>query len=105
MIFICNAQANRFEEKYAELEKQMWSKCLGLNKEAPPKEGEYDQLAVTLCKAFLDDEHIMRQPLPEGLLPEAEKAIRRQAAILGLKVTSHTRYAKEIIYLSKVAYF
>ncbi|XP_015126020.1 inactive peptidyl-prolyl cis-trans isomerase FKBP6 [Diachasma alloeum] len=97
--------ANRFAEKYEEIEKKMWSKCLGQSNETPQKENEYDQVATTFVKAFVDDEHIMRQPLPEGLLPEAEKAIRRQAAIKGLKVTSHTRYGKEIIYLSKMNYF
>ncbi|XP_011298074.1 inactive peptidyl-prolyl cis-trans isomerase shutdown [Fopius arisanus] len=96
--------ANQFEEKYKNIEKSMWSKCLGLAKGKPRGEEEYEQLATSLVQTFLDDGHIMRQPLPEGLVPQAEKAIRRQAAIKGVKVTSHTRYGKEIVYLSKSNY-
>ncbi|XP_063979558.1 inactive peptidyl-prolyl cis-trans isomerase FKBP6 [Diachasmimorpha longicaudata] len=95
--------ANRSAEKYEEIEKKMWSKCLGQSKEII-KEDEYEQLATSFVQTFVDDEHIMRQPLPEGLLPQAEKAIRRQAAMKNLKVTSHSRYGKEIIYLSKMNY-
>ncbi|KAK0166176.1 hypothetical protein PV328_004618 [Microctonus aethiopoides] len=96
---------NEFNVKYSAMEKQMWGKCLGLdNANDDARNEEFRKLGIELCEEFMKNDNILRQPLPEGLRPEVGKMIRKEALAMGLTVTTHERYGKEVVYLEKPNY-
>ncbi|KAK2586048.1 hypothetical protein KPH14_012045 [Odynerus spinipes] len=75
--------ANEKYNRYREIEKRLWSNCLNAIKEE--KEAtEFQKAARDMCESFAKDDHLSRQPFPEGVTAEEEKYIREQAAALGL---------------------
>ncbi|XP_024936423.1 inactive peptidyl-prolyl cis-trans isomerase FKBP6 isoform X2 [Cephus cinctus] len=94
---------NEKQSKYLEIEKKLWSKCVDGSRHERVSQ-DFTNGAKQLCEAFAHDTNLMRQPLPESLTKPEEKCVREQAALLGLNVTSHIRYGKEIVYLSKPQY-
>lgn len=97
--------AEELNAKYLTMEKSLWSKCLGINKSDDNDKNEaYKNLAQEMCKNFLDNENILRQPLPEGLTRTAEQIIRKQALSAGITITTLTKYGKEMKYMEKKDY-
>ncbi|XP_023290805.1 inactive peptidyl-prolyl cis-trans isomerase FKBP6 isoform X2 [Orussus abietinus] len=94
---------NEKQKKYLDMEKRLWSNCLKNSKENTVTDG-FSKIAKEFCDAFANDSSLLRQPLPEGLTPSEESCMREQAALAGLSVTLHTRYGKEVVYLSKPQY-
>lgn len=86
-----------------EIEKQLWKNCLNV-KEKKKEQSPFEKAAYEMCKNFSEDNHLLRQPLPESLTPEEDKCIREQAAAFNLVVTTHQRYGREITYLNKSNY-
>ncbi|KAK0094962.1 hypothetical protein PV326_009557 [Microctonus aethiopoides] len=67
-------------------------------------DSKFRKLGIELCAEFMKNDNILRQPLPEGLRPEVGKMIRKEALAMGLTVTTHERYGKEVVYLEKPNY-
>lgn len=87
-----------------EIEKRLWRNCLKIEEKEKKQFSSFEKAAHEMCKAFSEDNQILRQPLPECLTPEEDKYIREQAAFFGLTVTTHQRYGREITYLNKPNY-
>ncbi|XP_034945848.1 LOW QUALITY PROTEIN: inactive peptidyl-prolyl cis-trans isomerase FKBP6 [Chelonus insularis] len=97
--------ASEFHSKNLAVEKAMWSNCLKLqNLEVNNTDNQYHEAAIEFCNNFKSNEHVLRQQLPEGISKDFKEAIRRQALAMGIKVTSHTKYNKENLYLEKPNY-
>ncbi|XP_016917008.1 inactive peptidyl-prolyl cis-trans isomerase FKBP6 isoform X2 [Apis cerana] len=96
--------ANEKQRKYMEIEKRLWKNCLKIEEKEKKEFSSFEKAAHEMCKAFSEDNQILRQPLPECLTPEEDKYIREQAASFGLTVTTHQRYGREITYLNKPNY-
>lgn len=101
--FICYFQVNENQRKYAEIEKQLWSKCLK-TQQKEKKQTTFEEAARKMCETFSQDSQLLRQSLPESLTPEEDKCIREQAAAFGLLITTHQRYGREITFLNKPSY-
>ncbi|XP_017877748.1 inactive peptidyl-prolyl cis-trans isomerase FKBP6 [Ceratina calcarata] len=95
---------NQKRIKYADLEKKLWRNCLNIPVEEKKDLSAFEKVVQDICKAFAEDPHILRQPLPDSLTPEEDKCIRAHAASFGLSVTTHYRYGKELTYISKPNY-
>lgn len=95
---------NEKHRKYLEMEKQLWRNCLKIENKGKKDLSTFEKAVRDMCEAFQQENHILRQPLPEGLTPEEDKCIREQAATFGLTVTTHERYGREITYLNKPKY-
>ncbi|KAK1131776.1 hypothetical protein K0M31_015935 [Melipona bicolor] len=94
---------NEKHRKYLEIEKQLWKNCLKV-REKKKEQSSFEKAVYEMCKSFFEDNHLLRQPLPESLTPEEDKCIREQAAAFNLIVTTHQRYGREITYLNKSNY-
>ncbi|XP_076296106.1 inactive peptidyl-prolyl cis-trans isomerase shutdown [Lasioglossum baleicum] len=94
---------NEMQRKYMEVEKKLWSNCLK-TKQKVMTETEFAKIAREMCETFAQDSQVLRLPLPESLTQEEDSCIREQAAALGLMVTTHQRYGREITYLNKPNY-
>ncbi|KAG7213934.1 hypothetical protein KM043_003133 [Ampulex compressa] len=94
---------NQKQRRYLEMERKIWANCLNGAK-GDKQISSFGRASSDMCEAFARDPQILRQPLPEGLTKEEEKCIRERAAALGLSVTTHLRYGKELTFLHKPNY-
>lgn len=95
--------ANCKQRTYLEMEKRLWGNCLKVGQTEKDRTS-FEKAARLMCEAFIRDNNILRQPLPEGLTPDEYKYISEQAAALGIAVTTHNRYGNEMTYLHKLGY-
>lgn len=93
---------NEKQKKYADLEKQLWKNSLKMREDKDLS--DFDKNMYEICKNFSEDEHLLRQPLPDGLTLKEIECIRGHAASFRLSVTQHYRYDKEIMYICKPNY-
>jgi len=63
------------------------------------KVSEFRKAVRDLCQTIIQNNDVIRQPLPEGFTEEEHEIIREEAAILGLDVLTSSKYGKDTVYL------
>ncbi|XP_057336203.1 inactive peptidyl-prolyl cis-trans isomerase FKBP6-like [Microplitis mediator] len=97
--------ADKLQRKNLKTEKDMWSNCLGMEKlTSEIKNIEYKKIANEFCNNFINNNDVIRQPLPDGIDLLLKDSIRKAALLLDIKVTSVNKYGKESLYLEKSNY-
>lgn len=94
---------NEKQKKWNEVDRRMCSRMFR-NTHEDKQLTEFQRYARNMCQTLVNDTQVLRHVVPEGLTPEEDKCIREEAAAVGLLITKHTRYGKEVLYIHKPNY-
>ncbi|XP_057324177.1 inactive peptidyl-prolyl cis-trans isomerase FKBP6-like [Microplitis mediator] len=97
--------ADRLSQKSIEIQEAMRSNCLTMkNLPLDTKNEEYQKLATEFCNDFINNNDVLRQPLPDRIDPLLKDTIRKIALLMGIKVSSVDKDKKKSLYLEKSHY-